>query len=100
MPKRTDRHHQRRMLLILRNGRVICVELRVVGVLIASLARLAPEEAGHVGRQERGVIAAAARLDRVPFAPRTENSRSSSFTGVKICSKSLMIASVAPMPER
>ena len=59
-PVSPQRHDQRRVLLVLGDGRVERVELGMVGVLVDGLARLSPEEARHVRREERGVVAAAA----------------------------------------
>ena len=69
-PVSRERHDQRGMLLVLRNGRVERVVLGVVGALVASAARLSPEEARHVRREERGVVAAAAGRGRRPSALR------------------------------
>ena len=71
-PVGPQRHDQRRVHLVLGDGRVVGVELGVVGVLVVGLARpLAPEEARHVRREERGVVAAAAPQARRPS--RTSN---------------------------
>ena len=66
---------QRRVLLVLGDGGVVSVVLGVVGAAVDRLARLPPEEARDAGRQERVVVAAAARGGRRPRGSRTASSR-------------------------